>query len=75
MEPYGNGDHVSGVAAFSAGRSHIDVRFRNGSVYRYTAASVGRDNLDRMVRLARAGQGLSTFISQHVATRYAARLE
>lgn len=55
MEPYGNGDHGSGVVAFQIGRSHIDVRFRNGSVYRYTAASVGQDNLDRMAALACPG--------------------
>lgn len=75
MEPYGNGDHGSGVVAFQIGRSHIDVRFRNGSVYRYTAASVGQGNLDRMVALACAGQGLSGFISRTVSDRFAARLE
>ena len=75
MEPYGDGDHGAGVVAFQIGRAHIDVRFRNGSVYRYTAASVGQDNLDRMAALACAGSGLSGFISRTVSNRYAARLE
>jgi hypothetical protein len=72
MTPYR--DVESGVAAYDIGQSHIDVQFKDGSVYRYTSLSAGRANIDEMARLARAGDGLNTFINQVVRKRYSARL-
>lgn len=63
----------SGVLAYSIGDDLISVRFVNGSTYDYTYASTGRDNVEQMKVLARAGRGLSTFISQHVGANYDAR--
>lgn len=74
MTPYRDWDHDSGVRAYDIRQSHIDVQFKDGSVYRYTALSAGQANLDHMARLARAGDGLNAFINQAVRRRYSARL-
>ncbi len=71
MERYRNLDGNAGVLAYDIGERAIAVQFRNGKVYDYTDASAGRCNVEQMKRLARAGRGLSTFISQHVHDAYA----
>ena len=70
MTPYKNPEGHSGVAAYRIGRDYIDVEFAGGDIYRYTSASAGRTHLAIMKKLARAGQGLSTFISQAVRDGY-----
>jgi hypothetical protein len=74
MTPYRDVDHDSNVAAFEIGASFIDVQFKGGATYRYTSHSVGSANLERMAHLARAGEGLNSFINREVKKRYAARL-
>ena len=74
MTPYRDWDHDSGIRSYDIGSSHMDVQFKDGAVYRYTALSAGRANLDRMVVLARAGDGLNEFINRAVKKRYAERL-
>lgn len=74
MTPYRDWDHDSGSRSYDIGSSHMDVQFKDGAVYRYTALSAGRANLDRMVVLARAGDGLNEFINRAVKKRYAERL-
>lgn len=71
--PYLNRD--SGVAAYRIARDHIDVAFRAGGIYRYSALSAGRGNLDEMARLARANRGLATFISRVTYHRFERQLE
>lgn len=73
MQGYRNLDGDSGVTAYQIKDNAIAVQFRSGEVYEYTYASAGRGNVERMKQLARAGRGLSTFISQHVHDRYAAK--
>ena len=75
MQAYGNHQGNSGVTAYTIGRSHIDVRFASGHVYRYTYASAGKENIEHMKLLAREGAGLSTFISTEVKYDYAARIK
>lgn len=74
MTPYNDWDRDSGVRAYEIGQSHIDVEFKGGSVYRYTSSSVGEGNLNQMVRLARSGDGLNSFINRVVKHRYSERL-
>jgi hypothetical protein len=74
VERYKNRSGDSGVTAYQLGRDSLLVQFKNGTIYSYTYASAGRKNIEHMKRLAVAGQGLSTFISQHVSHRYAAKL-
>ena len=75
MEPYRDWDQDSGVRAFEVSDGQIDVQFRSGAIYRYTSASAGPENLNRMVDLARAGEGLNSFINRVVRKRYAAKLQ
>lgn len=74
MTTYLNHSGRSGVAAFQIGPDSITVRFVSGQTYRYTHATAGRHFVEEMKRLAAAGRGLSTYISQHVGAHYAERI-
>lgn len=74
MKRYANASGHSGVTAYEIRPDAITVAFRDGGVYRYTYASAGRDNVERMKLLAAAGRGLSTFITRSVRDRYAEQL-
>lgn len=74
MTPYRDWNQDSGILSYEIGSSHMDVAFKDGAVYRYTALSAGRANLDRMVLLARAGDGLNKFINRAVKTRHSEKL-
>jgi hypothetical protein len=74
MQRYGNQSRESGVVAYDIDAGQIIVQFRNGDRYLYTEDSAGAANIARMQELAKAGRGLSSFISQHVHDRYARKL-
>jgi hypothetical protein len=65
MKPYLNRDGNSGVVGYENRSDFIIVRFHNGNLYVYTSERVGRHHVEQMKRLAVAGEGLSTYISQH----------
>lgn len=65
MQRYRNLSGDSGVDAYEIGDDFVKVRFRSGDVYWYTQSSVGARHLAALKRLARRGQGLSAYISQH----------
>jgi hypothetical protein len=71
MERYKNLSGDSGVTAYKIDNDSITVRFIDGTSYLYTKATAGAQNISEMQRLARDGQGLSTFISRVVKDRYA----
>jgi len=71
MPRYAHANPASGVDFYKVGPDWIEVRFRGGTRYLYTAASAGMHNIEQMQRLAEAGKGLATFISQHVHDAYA----
>jgi hypothetical protein len=73
MPTYAHTD--SGIVSWECGPDWIDVRFRSGARYKYTAASAGMHNIEEMQRLAERGQGLSAYISQHVHDAYARKWE
>lgn len=75
LQRYGNRDGHSGVVAYALAGDAIAVRFRSGETYVYTADSAGADVVATMQRLAKAGRGLSTYISQHVRDAYAGKLD
>ena len=70
MEQYRNIAGNSGVTAYEIGPDYITIEFSDGSIYRYTYASAGIENVERMKGLAEAGQGLNTFISMTVSKLY-----
>lgn len=74
MVAYANLSGESGVIAYRVGADWIAVTFEGGHEYLYNYARTGREHVERMIELARAGRGLSTYISRVVQDRYAARL-
>ena len=75
MPRYKNLSGHSGVVAYETTTDSITLTFTDGGRYLYTSVSVGRAALDRMVALAKAGRGLSTFVSQHVRENYERKLD
>jgi hypothetical protein len=71
MQRYVNQSEKSGVRAYEIGDRSIAVEFEGGDVYLYTYGSAGRMRVETMKRLAKAGKGLSTYISQSVRNRFA----
>lgn len=74
MERYRNLGGDSGVAAYEIDADAITVQFNDGAVYLYTSQSAGAANVAEMQRLARAGQGLNTFVNREAHKRYAQKL-
>ena len=75
MQPYRNRSGKSGVAAYESGEGYIRVRFVHDGIYEYTDARPGRLHVGNMQKLAKAGIGLSTYISRFVRERYARKLD
>lgn len=74
MTPYRDWDQDSGIKAYELGSSYMDVAFKDGAIYRYTSVSAGQANIDRMIVLARAGDGLNQFINRAVKKRSSERI-
>jgi hypothetical protein len=74
MQPYKDLSGDSGVTHYELRPGAIALRFRNGDVYLYNRDHPGARHVSRMQTLARRGQGLSTYVSQHVRDNYAAKL-
>jgi len=70
MERYRNRGGDSGVAAYSIEEGAITVQFSDGWLYQYTNQSTGAANVSEMQRLARAGQGLNSYIRRIVRKGY-----
>lgn len=70
MQRYKNLGGDSGVTAYEYRSNEIRVQFADGSVYLYTYSSAGRGNIEKMKRLADAGQGLNSFINTNVRKLY-----
>jgi hypothetical protein len=71
MERYKNLGGDSGVVGYEIGQDFIRVQFSDGSIYLYTYASAGSQNIEHMKQLARIGQGLNSFINKTVRKAYA----
>lgn len=70
MERYKNRNGNSNIAAYEIGVNFIKVKFNDGAVYLYNYASTGAANIAHMIRLAREGSGLNSFISRVVRKNY-----
>ena len=70
MKRYANRTRESGVTHYELGEDWIEVRFsKSAQTYRYSTGKIGAKHLREMKRLAKAGQGLATYISQHPDVR------
>ncbi len=74
MQRYRSFKRDTGVRAFAIHNTSIDIEFRDGRRYRYDYTRPGAEKVEMMKRLALAGDGLTTFINQHVREAYACRL-
>lgn len=74
MPRYANHSGQSGVVAYECAPDRIAVQFVDGSVYLYDSGRPGAAAVAEMQRLAAAGRGLSTYISQHVRENFAEKL-
>ncbi len=74
MEKYANNGRDSGVIAFEIAQDSITVEFKDHSLYLYNYAKPGVAVVERMKALARAGQGLNSYISTTVKKNFARKL-
>lgn len=73
MKAYRNLSGESGVRAYAIAGDAIKVEFADGKVYTYSYAITGREKVERMKALARAGRGLCAYIAREVKGAYAER--
>lgn len=74
MPYYANFSGRSSVRSYSlVGVGQIEVTFQDGSRYLYTYPVTGKTMVDEMVRLAKAGAGLGSYITRRVRQSYAAK--
>ena len=74
IEKYQNLAGDSGIAAYKIESDAVTVEFIDGATYLYNYASAGREHIEAMKALAKAGRGLSGYISKYVRTNYATQL-
>jgi hypothetical protein len=68
--PYGDRRRNSGISHYEPGPSWIRVWFRGEpKYYEYSNRKVGSAHVKEMMRLARDGKGLTTYINQHPKVR------
>lgn len=69
MTEYANYSGNSSVVAYDYGTDAIIVVFKSRKAYEYRASNVGFENIRQMIALARAGQGLCSFIQRDASVR------
>lgn len=70
MKKYRNKSGKSGVNSYDFTEDHIDILFNESDqVYRYKISEIGSHHLQKMIKFAIEGLGLSTYISQHPEIR------
>ncbi|MDB5003016.1 MAG: hypothetical protein JWQ34_1241 [Mucilaginibacter sp.] len=75
MRQYKTDNPDTGVIAYETGKDSINIQFRDGSVYVYTNKSAGIAAISEMKILAKKGEGLTTYINQHVRDHYQSKLK
>ena len=70
MQRYANYGGHSSIAGYEIEPTRIRVMFSDGTVYSYSYASAGINNVERMKQLAMSGQGLNSFIMRNVRNSY-----
>lgn len=71
---YRNMSRSSGVRYYAVTPASICVWFNDGGGYEYDHSRPGRSHVDAMKRLAEEGDGLATYINQHVRDNFARKL-
>lgn len=73
MDRHQNLGGDSGVVAFEARDTSIEVQFRDGAKYLYNYQSTGSSEVEQMKKRAVSGMGLNSFITRHVGKRFASK--
>lgn len=73
MAKYENSSGRSGVKSYKSARGELNVKFKDGSKYKYTPGSAGTYNMRRMRQLATRGVGLNKYINKSVKKNYASK--
>ncbi len=63
--PYKNINVLSPVDAYAFGKDWISVRFINGDIQTYRYCDSGWLNVRRMIRYAKSGKNLASFIMKN----------
>lgn len=74
MQPYQESSDESGIAAYRVTPTTIIIAFKAGGVYLYNHSRPGRAHVQAMQKLAASGDGLNTYINQHVRENFARKL-
>jgi len=74
MEKYRNHGKDSGVFAFQIDNDSITIQFQDKSTYLYNYVRPGQQAVEHMKMLARAGEGLNSFINRSVRKNYFEKL-
>ena len=74
MKKYKNIHGDSGVLAYETGSDFIKVLFAGNEGYIYNYEKPGKTKVEKMKKLAVAGKGLSTYISQAVRDKFYRKL-
>ena len=70
MQNYSNNGGSSSIAGYEIEPTRIRVMFSDGSIYSWSYASAGQNNVETMKQLALSGYGLNSFIMRHVRHAY-----
>jgi len=70
MQRYSNNGGNSSIAGYEIEPTRIRVMFSDGSIYSWSYASAGRNNVETMKQLAQSGSGLNSFIMRCVRYAY-----
>ena len=70
---YQNKGRRSGVAGFDVTENSITVYFKGGLYYLYNEVKPGLKAVHEMIELAKAGEGLNTYINKYVHDDYASK--
>ncbi|HYF33487.1 MAG TPA: hypothetical protein VD993_20325 [Chitinophagaceae bacterium] len=70
MKKYGNTSGNSGILAYEIQADRILIKFSSGDTYVYSYKKPGKADVEEMKALAESGEGLATYINQHVRERY-----
>jgi hypothetical protein len=74
MQRYLSAQKNTGIIAYQIAPDAISIKFRDGSVYLYTNVKPGKTHVTNMKSLAKKGEGLTTYINQHVRENYYEKL-
>lgn len=75
MEKYEDKERRLEISSFEMGKDYIWVGYSTGRVYEFTYTSAGSKYVEKMKLLAISGRDLEDFITLHVKSKYARKID